>query len=163
MGLRLHSGSPAAKDLGQGEHIKRGREAAMRRTGKLAPPQRLSPATDDKGLMEGRLFAVREERSSRCSRSARWGRRDAFSLSSQASPLDPRNCQVLEDRAAEAGGEGAPVKWEVPSYLQESLTISTLVTFRWPCSLASASTADLAFSLAPCISGCQTSPVTVTV
>jgi len=49
------------------------------------------------------------------------------------------------------------------AYLQESLTISTLVTFRWPCSLASASMVSLAFSLAPCISGCQTAPVTVTV
>src|ERR1700722_2117295 len=48
-------------------------------------------------------------------------------------------------------------------FLQDSLTISTLVAFRCPCSLASASTVSLAFSLAPCISGCQTLPLTVTV
>src|SRR6266436_564331 len=54
--------------------------------------------------------------------------------------------------------------WQERCYfLQDSLTISTLVAFRCPCSLASASTASLAFSLAPCISGCQTLPLTVTV
>src|SRR6266436_6109922 len=54
--------------------------------------------------------------------------------------------------------------WQERGYfLQDSLTISTLVAFRCPCSLASASTVSLAFSLAPCMSGCQTLPLTVTV
>src|SRR4029077_6350994 len=48
-------------------------------------------------------------------------------------------------------------------FLQDSLTIERLVTFRWPCSLESASTVSLAFSLAPCMSGCQTLPDKVTV
>jgi len=49
------------------------------------------------------------------------------------------------------------------AYLQDSLTISTFVTFKVPCSLASASIVDLAFSLAPCAAAFETSPVTVTV
>lgn len=53
-------------------------------------------------------------------------------------------------------------------FLQLSLTILTLVTLRWPCSVASLSMpcsfiSSLTFSLAPCMSAFRTLPVTVTV
>lgn len=60
--------------------------------------------------------------------------------------------------------EGRVLRSNKPcAYLQDSLTISTFVTFKVPCSLASASIVDLAFSLAPCAAAFETSPVTVTV
>jgi len=53
-------------------------------------------------------------------------------------------------------------------FLQLSLTMLTLVTLRWPCSVASLSTpcsfiSSLTSSLAPCMSAFRTLPVTVTV